>query len=62
MTIVAWKAQAKSAPSAPKCVTPVDTFPPAAPKSLAHIAGANGVTAYATAGVFGGILQSGYDA
>jgi hypothetical protein len=34
----------ESAPSPPACVTPVDTFPPAAPKSLAHIAGANGVS------------------
>ena len=34
----------ESAPSAPACVTPVDTFPPAPPKSLAHIAGGNGVS------------------
>ena len=34
----------ESAPSAPACVTPVDTFPPAAPKSLAHISAANGVS------------------
>jgi hypothetical protein len=34
----------ESAPSTPACVTPVDTFPPAPPKSLAHIAGVNGVT------------------
>jgi hypothetical protein len=34
----------ESAPSTPACVTPVDTFPPAPPKSLAHIAGGNGVS------------------
>lgn len=34
----------ESAPSSPTCVTPVDTFPPAPPKSLAHIAGGNGVS------------------
>lgn len=34
----------ESAPSSPACVTPVDTFPPAPPKSLAHIAAANGVS------------------
>ena len=34
----------ESAPSTPACVTPVDTFPPAAPKSLALIAGGNGVS------------------
>jgi hypothetical protein len=34
----------ESAPSGPVCVTPVDTFPPAAPKSLAHIAAGNGVS------------------
>ncbi len=34
----------ESAPSAATCVTPVDTFPPAPPKSLAHIAAANGVS------------------
>ena len=34
----------ESAPSPPTCVTPVDTFPPAAPKSLALIAGGNGVS------------------
>jgi hypothetical protein len=34
----------ESAPSRPVCVTPVDTFPPAPPKSLAHIAGGNGVS------------------
>jgi hypothetical protein len=34
----------ESAPSAPACVKPVDTFPPAPPKSLQHIAAANGVT------------------
>jgi hypothetical protein len=34
----------ESAPSRPACVTPVDTFPPAPPKSLAHIAGGNGVS------------------
>jgi hypothetical protein len=34
----------ESAPSRPACVTPVDTFPPAPPKSLAHIAAANGVS------------------
>jgi hypothetical protein len=34
----------ESAPSSPTCVTPVDTFPPAAPKSLALIAGGNGVS------------------
>jgi hypothetical protein len=34
----------ESAPSLPACVTPVDTFPPAAPKSLAHISAANGVS------------------
>jgi len=34
----------ESAPSTPACVTPVDTFPPAAPKSLAHIAAGNGVS------------------
>jgi fibronectin type 3 domain-containing protein len=34
----------ESAPSKPVCVTPVDTFPPAAPKSLAHIASGNGVS------------------
>jgi hypothetical protein len=34
----------ESAPSEPTCVTPVDTFPPAAPKSLALIAGGNGVS------------------
>jgi hypothetical protein len=34
----------ESAPSQPTCVTPVDTFPPSPPKSLAHIAGGNGVS------------------
>ena len=34
----------ESAPSPPVCVTPADTFPPAAPKSLAHIAAGNGVS------------------
>src|SRR4029453_909788 len=34
----------ESAPSTPACVTPVATFPPAPPKSLAHIAAANGVS------------------
>jgi hypothetical protein len=34
----------ESAPSAPTCVTPVDTFPPNPPKSLALIAGGNGVS------------------
>ena len=34
----------ESAPSSPVCVTPIDTFPPAPPKSLAHIAAANGVS------------------
>ena len=34
----------ESAPSPPTCVTPVDTFPPAPPKSLALIAGGNGVS------------------
>jgi hypothetical protein len=34
----------EGAPSPPTCITPVDTFPPAAPKSLAHIAAANGVS------------------
>ena len=34
----------ESAPSPPVCVTPVDTFPPAPPKSLAHIAAGNGVS------------------
>jgi hypothetical protein len=34
----------ESAPSNPNCVSPVDTFPPAAPRSLAHIAGGNGVS------------------
>ena len=34
----------ESAPSRPVCVTPVDTFPPTPPKSLAHIAGGNGVS------------------
>ena len=34
----------ESAPSRPVCVTPVDTFPPAPPKSLAHIAAGNGVS------------------
>jgi hypothetical protein len=30
--------------SPPACVTPIDTFPPAAPKGLVHIANANGVS------------------
>jgi hypothetical protein len=30
--------------SPPACVTPLDTFPPAAPKGLVHIANANGVS------------------
>jgi hypothetical protein len=34
----------ESAPSTPACVTPVDTFPPAPPTSLQHIASADGVT------------------
>jgi fibronectin type 3 domain-containing protein len=34
----------ESAPSPPSCVTLVDTFPPAAPKSLQHIAAGEGVT------------------
>jgi hypothetical protein len=34
----------ESAPSAPVCVTPVDTFPPAPPKNLAHIASGGGVS------------------
>jgi fibronectin type 3 domain-containing protein len=34
----------EGAPSSPACVTPVDTFPPAPPKSLAHIAAGNGVS------------------
>ncbi|HEX2771316.1 MAG TPA: fibronectin type III domain-containing protein, partial [Micromonosporaceae bacterium] len=34
----------ESAPSKPACVTPIDTFAPAPPKSLAHIAAANGVS------------------
>lgn len=34
----------EGAPSPPACVTPVDTFPPAAPKGLVHIANANGVS------------------
>jgi hypothetical protein len=34
----------ESAPSSSTCVIPVDTFPPAPPKSLAHIAGGNGVS------------------
>jgi hypothetical protein len=34
----------ESAPSEPTCVTPVDMFPPSPPKSLAHIAGGNGVS------------------
>jgi hypothetical protein len=34
----------ESAPSAPVCVTPVDKFPPAPPKNLAHIASASGVS------------------
>jgi len=34
----------ESAPSPPTCVTPVDTFPPAPAKSLALIAGGNGVS------------------
>ena len=34
----------ESAPSAPSCITLVDTFPPTAPKSLQHIAGGDGVT------------------
>ena len=34
----------ESAPSKPACVTPIDTFPPDPPKSLAHIAAANGVS------------------
>ena len=34
----------ESAPSSPACVTPVDTFPPTPPKSLAHIAASNGVS------------------
>ena len=34
----------ESAPSTPTCVTAVDIFPPAAPKSLALIAGGNGVS------------------
>lgn len=40
-----WGAVAvESPPSAPACVTPVDTFPPAAPKGLVHIANAGGVS------------------
>lgn len=34
----------ESAPSSPACVNPVDTFPPAPPKSVQHIAAGNGVT------------------
>lgn len=34
----------ESAPSPPTCVTPVDTFPPAPPRSLALISGGNGVS------------------
>jgi hypothetical protein len=34
----------ESAPSPPACVTPVDTFPPAPPKNLAHIASGGGVS------------------
>jgi hypothetical protein len=34
----------ESAPSVPVCVTPVDTFPPAPPKNLAHIASGSGVS------------------
>jgi hypothetical protein len=34
----------ESVPSPPTCVTPVDTFPPASPKSVALIAGGNGVS------------------
>jgi hypothetical protein len=34
----------ESAPSTPACVTPVDTFPPAPPRSLQHIASGDGVT------------------
>ena len=34
----------ESAPSSPICVKPVDTFPPAPPKSVQHIAAGNGVT------------------
>jgi fibronectin type 3 domain-containing protein len=35
--------QVESAPSAPKCVTPVDTFAPAAPKELASVSDDKGV-------------------
>lgn len=34
----------ESAPSSPTCVKPVDTFPPAPPKSVQHIAAGKGVT------------------
>jgi fibronectin type 3 domain-containing protein len=34
----------ESAPSTPSCITLVDTFPPAPPKSLQHIAAGDGVT------------------
>jgi fibronectin type 3 domain-containing protein len=34
----------ESPPTAPICVTPVDKFPPAAPKSLAHIASGSTVS------------------
>ena len=34
----------ESAPSSPTCVNPVDTFPPAPPKSVQHIAAGKGVT------------------
>lgn len=34
----------ESAPSSPACVTPVDTFPPAAPKGLAAVAGPGSIS------------------
>ena len=34
----------EGAATAPICVTPVDTFPPVAPKGLVHIANATGVS------------------
>jgi hypothetical protein len=34
----------ESAPSAPACVTPADTFPPAAPKGLAAVAGPGSIS------------------
>ena len=36
--------RSRARPARPTCVTPVDTFPPAPPKSLALIAGGNGVS------------------